>query len=394
MRNLIFKIYALTRLTILKALLLVTLFTVAAFAQGTGDSVVIINTTAAEGPAREVAHWVESKINAGLLNQFPCVDFASTEDIATILGHERMKELLGGEETSEEQWKNLAGAMGARYMVVVSVTILPNGQTIVSVKLLDTKTATTIADEMETGADAESALQNAESVAGKLMQTFGNIFKNKCETHWTGTINYTHLIQTSKTENHQTSSETTSKNLSATANIVLQPMTLGFSSKYSTQARVTQNYDYLDEYSWKQTTEIPCREPGRNTYYKKVSGDYKNTRTEKGTSTQIVSVFITIFEDGRYVISIGKLKPLITKVRLEKSGTPPACRPAPISTINENEGLKEFVYIDIKGQVDPKNPNFLTGTKIVGDLEGGQSTWTWNLRLVNPPKKKGALLRN
>jgi hypothetical protein len=393
MRNLICKIHKLFERKLAGACLLAAIFTVSAFAQaGAGDSVVIVNTTPAGGEAAEVAHWAETKIGAGLLDKFRCVDFASTGDLAAIVGLARLKELLGGGEPSPEQWQNLAGAVGARYIVVVNVTVLPNGQTIVSAKLLDGKTATVIADERETAASAEDALQNAESVAQKLMQTFSKIFKNKCEAHWTGSINYTYVIQmsmkTEKSAPKSQTSETKSKNLSATANIVLQPMTLGFSGKSATQARVTQNYSFIDVFGWTQTAEIPCREPGRNTYYKKVSGDFKNTRTETGSGADVVSVFTTFFDDGRYIIYASGFKPIKTTVKTEVSSNPPDCRPNPTSKVSENEDSKNFVFIDLKGQVDPKNPNVLTGKKVEGDLETGQKTWEWSLRLVTPSPKK------
>lgn len=395
MRNLIFKIDA-----SLRAAVLLTLLAVAVTAQGTGDSVVIIDTTPAGGPAGQVAHWTETKIGAGLLDKFPCVDFASTEDIAAILGHERMKELLGGEETGEEQWKNLAGAVGARYIVAVSVTVLPNGQTIVSAKVIDAKTATTIANEMETAANAEAALDNAESVAKKLMQAFSSIFKNRCEAHWTGSINYTHLIQTSKTENRPgfnyggghtlQYSETKSENLSLTANIMLQPMTLGFNGKYSTQARVTQDYRYLYEFTENVSGEMPCREPGRNTYFKKVTGGLKKSRTENGADTDVVAVVIMFYGAGneKYAIKAKPIKTIKTTGRVEERGRLVGCTPTPFSTVREIEDSKGVGFIDLEGTIDPKNPDVLTGKTVEGDLETGLKTWEWKLRLVRPNQKK------
>jgi hypothetical protein len=391
MRNLIFKIYKLFQWKLSSALLLAAIFTVSVFAQSSGDSVFIINQTTTNNAAGVVADYLAGEIGEGIQDKFPCVDYSSPEDVKAVLDAARDRELLTG-ELSQEQLANIAGAIGARYVVLVSVTVLPNGQTSVSARLLDTKTTGTIANESETAANAEAAFDNAESVAKKIMNALSGIFKNRCEPHWTGSINFTKLIQTSakteKTGPKSQTSETKSKNLSATANIVLQPMTLGFSGKSATQARVTQNYRYIDEFSSTQTAEIPCREPGRNTYFKQVTGDFKNIRTETGSGADVVSVFVTIFEDGRYTIYASGIKPIKTAVKIEKSGTPADCRPVPFSTSQENEDSKNVVYLDLKGQVDPKNPNLLTGTKVEGDLETGQSTWTWSLRLVNPKKQK------
>jgi len=386
-KSLVMQIYGSGFLKFQKVFLLLSLSAAAVLAQGTGDSVFIINQTTTNNSAGVVADYLAGEIGEGLQNQFPCVDYSSPEDVKAVLDAARDKQLLTG-ELSQEQLANIAGAIGARYVVLVSVTVLPNGQTVVTARLLDTKTARTIANESETAANAEAAFDNAESVAKKLMQRFSDIFKNRCEPHWTGSITQTRLIQMSETQNYKTSSDTKSKNLSATANIVLQPMTLGFSGRSATQARVTQNYRYLEEFISKQAAEIPCREPGRNTYYKKVTGEFKKVQLENGTGANVVTIFIRFFDDGRYTIYASGFKPVKTTIRNETSNNPADCRPVPTSTANENEGSKNFVYINLEGQVDPKKPDVLTGKKVEGDLKTGQQTWTWNLRLVNPNKKK------
>ena len=395
MRN-IFRICGSFRSNLWRAFLPVMLFAVCAFGQGTGDSVFIINQTTTNNEAGVVADYLAGEIGEGLQDKFPCVDYSSPEDVKAVLDAARDKELLTG-ELSQEQLANIAGSIGARYIVLVSVTVLPNGQAIVNARLLDTKTTSTLADESETAANAEAAFENAESVAKKLMNAFSGIFKNRCEPHWTGTITYTRLVQTStKTENPEgagtrgrvvRTSETKSKNLSATASIMLQPMTLGFSGRFSSQARVSQNYRYLEEYAENQAGEIPCREPGRNTFYKKVTGDIKITQTDSGSETYVVTVFIRFYEDGRYTIQATG-KTIKVTGRIERSGNEAGCRPTPFSSVRETLRDEGFYYIDLKGQVDPKNPNLLTGKKVEGDVETGQSTWTWSLRLVDPAQKK------
>ncbi|HQU81547.1 MAG TPA: hypothetical protein PKY59_00385 [Pyrinomonadaceae bacterium] len=370
-----------------KVFLFLMLSVVIVSAQGASDSVFIINQTNTNNEAGVVADYLAGEIGEGLQNQFPCVDYSSPEDVKAVLDAMRDRQLLTG-ELSQEQLAAIGGAIGARYVVLVSVTVLPNGQTVVTARLLDTKTGSTIANESETAANAEAAFETAESLTKKMMQKFAQIFKNKCEPHWTGNISHTRLIQMSETQTHKTSSDTKSKNLSATANISLQPMTLGFSGKSATQARVTQNYNYVEEFLSKQSVEIPCREPGRNTYNKKVSGEFKKTQTETGGGVDVVTVFIRFFDDGKYTIYASGFKPIKTTVKNETDNNPAECRPNPTSFTNEIEGTKNFVYINLEGQVDPKNPNVLSGKKVEGDLQSGQQTWEWNLRLVNPSKKK------
>jgi hypothetical protein len=387
MGNLIIGIYGLLKSNLLRAFLPVFLFSLCAYGQGTNDSVFIINQTTTNNSAGVVADYLAGEIGEGLQDKFPCVDYSSPEDVKAVLDAARDKQLLTG-ELSQEQLADIAGSIGARYVVLVSVIILPNGQTIVTARLLDTKTGSTIANESETAANAEAAFDNAESLTKKLMQNFAKIFKNKCEPHWTGIISHTRLIQMSETQTHKTSSDTKSKNLSATANIALQPMTLGFSGKSSTQARVTQNYNYVEEFVSRQSVEIPCREPGRNTYNKKVNGEFKKTQTETGGGADVVTVFIRFFDDGRYTIYASGFKPIKTTIKNETNNNPAECRPNPTSFTNEIEGSKNFVYINLEGQIDPKKTDVLIGKKIDGDIQTGQQIWTWNLRLVNPNKKK------
>lgn len=367
--------------------LMLMLFAVCGFGQSSGDSVFIINQTTTNNAAGVVADYVGGEIGEGIQNQFPCVDYSSPEDVKAVLDAMRDRQLLTG-ELSQEQLAAIGGAIGARYVVLVSVTVLPNGQTIVNARLLDTKTGSAIANESETAANAEAAFENAESIAKKILQQLSKIFKNKCEPHWTGNITHTRLIQSSETKTYKTSSDTKSKNLSATANISLQPMTLGFSGKSSTQARVTQNYNYSEEFVSKQSAEIPCREPGRNTYNKKVNGEFKKTQIETGSGADVITVFIRFFDDGRYTIYATGFKPIKTTVKNETNNNPAECRPNPTSFTNEIEGSKNFVYINLEGQVDPKNPDVLSGKKTEGELQIGQQTWTWNLRLVKPKTKK------
>lgn len=376
-----------------KVFLLFALSVAIVSAQSTSDSVFIINQTTTNNEAGVVADYLGGEIGEALQNQFPCVDYSSPEDVKAVLDAMRDRQFLTG-ELSQEQLAAIGGAIGARYVVLVSVTVLPNGQTSVNARLLNTKTATTIANESETAANAEAAFETAESLTKKLMQSFAKIFKNKCEPHWTGNITHTREIQMSETQTHKTSSDTKSKNLSATANISLQPMTLGFSGKTSSQARVTQNYNYTEEFVSKQSAEIPCREPGRNTYNKKVNGEFKKTQTETGSGADVVTVFIRFFDDGRYTIYASGFKPIKTTVKNETNNNPAECRPNPTSFTNEIEGSKNFVYINLEGQINPKKPDVLTGKKVEGDLQTGQQIWTWSLRLINPNKKKEIPLKN
>lgn len=376
-----------------KAILLLMLFAGVALGQGKGNSVIIFNNAEPKSQARVVADYLVGQIGKGLLNQYSCVDWIDDESMRALVGWERWRQLLGG-EPNDEMLQNLAGAVGARYIVVVTATTLPNGQTTVSAKILDSQTGRMLANRMEAGESAEASLDNAQSVAQKIMQDLGSVFKNQCDVHWKGTISYTHLKQVSQTETWVGSSsgtlipnvkitQSTSEKLEETSDLLLQALTLG-SSGDTTMSRVAQKYIHHWERIRSESGTTPCREPGRNPYRKEVSGEEKEVKDESGQSTETVSVVISIAPTGNYQIKVYKIEPMLTKGQFQRSGNIMGCKPNPFSSFAETQGSAGVGYINLQGQVDPKNPDILMGKKVEGNLENGQKTWTWNLRLVKP----------
>jgi len=69
----------------------------------------------------------EAEFNNGIEKYFPCATKTSYRNIATILAWERDKQLLGAGD--DDALQNLAGAMGAQYLVSLKMTQL--GQTVV-----------------------------------------------------------------------------------------------------------------------------------------------------------------------------------------------------------------------------------------------------------------------
>ncbi len=201
-----------------------------ALAQDAGSTVFIYNNAPPKTQAKVVADFLGEQIGKGLLKQYPCVDSMDDASLRALIGWERMGQILGA-EPNDETLQNLAGAHGARYIIIVTATTLSNGQTSVSARVMDSLTGRVIANRMETGADPEAALDNAASVAKSIMQDLSGVFKNQCEPHWTGTITYTHLKQTSKTESwtgysadahiNANITQTKSEDLNETAEILL-----------------------------------------------------------------------------------------------------------------------------------------------------------------------------
>jgi hypothetical protein len=372
------------------------LFATAAAAQS-GNSVMIYSYgqkgTDAEALARYVANQTGKK-----LFKYPCIDQMDDQSMAALIGWERMRDLLG-KELDEETLKGFAGAIGAQYIVSVKSYTLPNGAIYTSVHVIDGKTGKMIAARDMPPTAANNALTAADALVEQLMRDFDNLFKGRCDAHWTGNISYSRRIDWSKTENWEgfssgagykaQISQTKSESLDETAYILLQPMTLGHSGD-STQARVTQSSVYHQESIRNEAGKIPCREPGRNTFLKDVTGDEKETRDKAGSRTEFVPVTVSVRQDGVYRIEVYRIEQIKTKEKFERSGNLMACKPILFSSVSETEGSAGVGYINLEGRIDPKNPDVLIGKLTEGDLAKGLKNWTWNLRLVKPNQKKAS----
>jgi hypothetical protein len=402
MRNLFYNIYVLFESHLFITVLLLILASTV-LAQSNGDSVFAANSAKPKTEDHTAAETALNEFLIGVMKQYPCLDTMSNSDVAALIGVERMKEVLGTEregQTLDDVLKQIAGAMGARYFANFTATTLPNGKTVISGNIYDSRTGKMIANRLEQSEGANDRPRTADSVAKALLQDISSILKKEqCEPHWKGTITYTYVKQTSKTDTWtgaatrpnvkpNTSTTTKSENLSETAEVSLQPMTLGFSGD-TIKTRVTQRYKYYAETVIKENGTTMCREPGRNPYMKEVSGDEKVARDHSGQNTVIHSVIVTISPNtGKYKVSMRNIEPLITTEKYERNGNIMLCTPVPFSSTREGQGKAGVGYIDIEGQVDPKNPDVLFGKKVEGDLENGQKTWTWNLQFVDPKKKK------
>ncbi len=165
-------------------------------------------------------------------------------------------------------------------------------------------------------------------------------------------------------------------------------MTLGFSGD-TTKSRVIQKYKYHAENIRNESGTTPCREPGRNPFMKQVSGDEKEIRDYSGQNTLTATVVVSVSPNtGKYTIKMHNIEPVPTTEKYERSGNIMGCSPNPFSSSRENKGTAGVGYIDLEGEVDPENSDFLSGKTVTGDLENEQKTWTWNLHFVTPNPKK------
>ena len=409
MKNIIFKIYELFQLKFAPAVLLLVLLAAAAVAQIKGDSIFAFNGAKPNTEDQAAANYALNQFLIGMMNQYPCVDQLSDSDLAALIGLERMKELLGTEregETLDERLKEIAGAVGARYAVRFTATTLPNGQMVISAVMFDTLTGKMVANRLEQSENGKNKLDTADSVAKSLLQDISNILKNKCEPHWTGTISFSYKQEKADSRTLFERGGGNAKDITSnvtestrTANIVeavLQPMTQGFEGTKKTMARVVHRYESHNEYIRKQTLSVTCRAPGQNTRWRETTAENSEITDERGEKTATMPVWVYVNQTtGKYEISV-EYPALTTRWHTENKNAPAGgCQnPEPgIMILDGEESPISQAYIaagstKISGQIDLKNPDVLSGSEVTGDLENGQTTIKWNLRLVKPNQKK------
>jgi hypothetical protein len=368
-------------------------------AQAGGSSVMIYNKAKPGTEDSSVGNALEQAFIKGLEDKYPCVDWMNEKTLADAIQRLREQELLTG-ELDEKALADLGKSVGATYIIIVRVITMPNGQTMVSARVIDGKGASMVADQMEQATGTDATYKAAQSVAQKLLQDLASKFGNECDAHWTGTITYSEKTLIEKEENknntviekvHSTSSE----KYDHTVEVTLQSMakggkvyfyTSGFDSM--TLSRVSRRHLEHIETNIIETGEEPCRERGKPTYRKQYKSTYKRIFDEQGENTQTLPVEIQVnVTTGRARIKVPTPE-LLLKKKESIDEVRDFCPPQTSSQDKPGERTDIASFFDFDAPVDPKNPNILTGRQVTGTLDMRQRTIIWNLRLVQPKKKR------
>ncbi len=173
---------------------------------------------------------------------------------------------------------------------------------------------------------------------------------------------------------------------------VLQPAPPSLDGAAKPLARVVHRYTHRDEYIRKQDLSVLCRAPGQNSRWRTTTASDSDLMEEAGEATQSLPVSVYVNETtGEYTINAHY--PAVTTKWHKKGTNAPAggCENPPQSTDSDegetspmSEAYAQSGITEISGQVDPKDPDTLSGERITGDLEYGRTTEKWNLRRVQP----------
>ena len=371
----------------------------AALAQGAGSSIMIYNQAKPGTEDNSVGGAFEQALIKGLEENYPCVDWMNEKALSDAIQKLREREALTG-ELDQQALAELGNSVGASYIIIVRVFTMPNGQTVVSARVIDGKGAGMVADRMEDSAGGDSAYRAAQSVAQKILQDLSGAFRGQCDAHWSGTISYVQKTLKEKNENRDLTriekvNVTHSENYEQRVEVTLQPMAKGGKTNFftnghesMTMSRVFRKYSYHLEQNVTETGEEACRRRGANPYRKQYTSTDKKIIDEQGENTITLPVEIKVFTDtGRYRIRVPTPE-LLLKQTEDHNGVRDFCEPQPFSESTPSQRTDTASYFDFEGQVDPKNPNILAGRRVTGTVETRQYTTIWNLHLIQPKKKR------
>jgi len=386
---------------VLYALIISILFVGGMTAQSAPPSIFVYESSQGGKKANAAASVLEMQIFDGLFKKYPCMDMMDRQGVVAMLEFERMRDLLGA-EPNDQLLAQLGGAVGARYVVNVHATQLPNGTVYMYVVVLDTATAKAVVRRDAPPVTDQTVNSAAETLKAQVLADMASFLQGKCDEHWTGSMsfNYKYTKSSSKTGDGSPSvgdnSRAQTKFAESTTasdeiSVMLRPMSLGGSGPSRPKAQVTRAFVYHHTSSMETTMQVRCRPRGANSYLRPTTERRNDKMDETGRAKVVLTVSIYVKENGEYQIRLENLPELKTKWTSEDfEQRPGGCEdPAPMTAISSGENsVFASGYMkagsDITGKVDPKNPDILAGTLTVGNDDVGIETVKWNLRRVRP----------
>lgn len=387
---------------LLYALIISVLFAGGITAQSTPPSIFAYESSRGGPKADAAASVLEMRIFDGLFRKYPCMDMMDKQAISAMVGYERMLQLLGVAEPNEELLRELGGAIGARYVVNVSATQLPNGTVYMQVMVLDSTTARAVVRRDAPPVTDKTVNSAIETLMAQVLADMSSFLQGKCDEHWNGSISFIYKFSESNSKTGDGSPSIAdyakaqtkfadSTTASDEIYVMLRPMTLGGSGPSRPKAQVTRAFEYHHTSSMETTMQVRCRPRGANSYLRPTTERRNEKMDETGQAKVVLTVSIYVKENGEYQIRLEDQPELKTKwTREDLEQRPGGCEdPSPMTATSSGENsVFASGYMkagsEITGTVDPKKPDILAGTLTVGNKDVGIETITWNLRRVRP----------
>lgn len=321
---------------------------------------------------------------------------------AALLDWERMRQLLGQEPTPDIL-SQIGGAIGARYVINVSATALPNGTIYMQVVVMDTTTGRAVVRKDTPPTDSANIPSKIDTLTSDILKDMAGLLGGVCDEHWTGTINFLYKYEESPAgagkdgitpANAKVNVTTMFQTKSAMDNVLvsLRPLTLGAERADRPKARITRHFEYKFNNRSDQKTEVRCRPRGANSYIRTTNAYSTEQMNESGDATSNTVVYINL-SGNKYEIK-AQVPELVTKWQMETvQQIPGGCEDPPPVKASSNGTNSVFASgykvaaIDIRGEFDPKHPDVLTGELRNGNADVGVTTITWNLKRVRPKSR-------
>lgn len=358
---------------------------------------VLIYSYGDQGPTSVTAFALEGDIGKGLLEK--CIDYNSETNLKALFNWERENQLLGKED-DQQLVDNVADAIGARYVLAITVLTNPDGQISSAAWLFDRTTGTRVAERRSTAASGEAALLGAESLAAGLLEDLSKLFKNRCVEHWSGTVTYRYRHEGAEKKTNTFRGGDGGTNVSTTTQswwteslveVFAQSGEVADGSK-RTVARVVHAYGHHDDYRKTDEEAVWCRPRGAASHWERLKQEAASTYDERGKQAATVPLGIQVDErKGTFSLSV-QYPALTTRWERNERSTRFQCggegKPQAETTNGagspQSEAWAEAGVLEVRGEMSPGDPDFLAGKQTSGDLATGQTTLTWNLHRVKP----------
>ncbi len=352
-----------------------------------GTSIVIHDNTSPANGGENATADLRKEIESALNRDEPCTDLLDDEDIRNVIESEREKNLLEGGDP-QQVLTDIGNLMGASYVMSVSATPGPGGNSTYTVFVMDPKTATTVA--RQTGTDAK---QIANNIVGQM----GAALPDNCKPHWVGEVKYQYSSNETKTTKDagamhagtRNTKRNTTETYTAQSSIVatlLPPKPGSNVSASKTIARVWMRMKTVSEKKQETVGEVYCRLKGQNPTWKGYNMTYTETMTQSGGGADNLPVHISLDNEGNYKIVVSSPSGvMLGKFETDRSESSCGKEKAPEkNAISMEEQKIDASGFDVSGKTGPKNRDSLAGSKTMPD---GKTKITWNLRLVKPKTK-------
>jgi len=174
-----------------------------------GPVTILIRTTtqpaSASNDTKMFADYFEGEVGKMLQEKYPCAQAITASGVGTVLDWNRQRELMGA-DLDPADMQAIAGAVGAKYLISLTVSEFGAGQVSLNASMMDTTTTQVQAKTGSVSGGGEAALDAVEALAKQFVDSLSSLSqfsKEKCNptNRWAGTVTY-HLV-----DNHNEKTE-------------------------------------------------------------------------------------------------------------------------------------------------------------------------------------------